>query len=729
MADRVLTVQLIGDASSLNKAFSSAGAGAGKLGSALGNVASIASGFVVAQGLMQLPGLLGGAMDAASDFNETLSKSNTVFGDNAKAIEDWASGAAKSFGQSKTQALDAASSFGNMFVQLGIGSGKAADMSRSMTELASDFASFHNADISEVISAQTAAFRGEYDAVQRFVPTINAAAVEQQAMKMGLAATTKELDAQDKALATQALLLAGAGDAMGDFDRTSEGAANKSRILSAQMAEMSVTIGQQLLPVKVALMDILLNKVIPAFGGLVAAITPVIEKVKWVIEAFTGTVRTGEEVEMTADNISERMATLIGYVQQLGQWVHNVLIPAFKQFVAEARPRIEEFAAVVAAKFAEFQVYYERDVKPALDNVIAAFHSVVSWVQQHWPEIMAVIGPVLDQIQSLTRVTFAVITGLIDAVIQLLGGDFTGAWQALKGVVGALGDYVAETAENVKALLSGLAGALFDIGVHMMERLAAGIRGGLGHVGGAINDAIARINPLNWDIPGLSPFKAAFKHAGQIAGGNLVEGMQWAVSKSDAGWLADAVNEWTDEARAQAGEFIKAIGEAGGWTVFEDFSIASPGTAAYQGFVDAGKEAGAAIGEGIGLSVSNAIPTLAKEWADALAAETKRVAGVTMGLVGAFNKLTADPGEEPDHFKIAADWNRSHAQFQTATREWELGQVSQQFGRGEIDMATAQGRIDALTGNVTNVYYGNPVYALTGQQAAQVVPSTADGFA
>jgi hypothetical protein len=102
---------------------------------------------------------------------------------------------------------------------------------------------------------------------------------------------------------------------------------------------------------------------------------------------------------------------------------------------------------------------------------------------------------------------------------------------------------------------------------------------------------------------------------------------------------------------------------------------------------------------------------------------------VTMGLVGAFNKLTADPGEEPDHFKIAADWNRSHAQFQTATREWELGQVSQQFGRGEIDMATAQGRIDALTGNVTNVYYGNPVYALTGQQAAQVVPSTADGFA
>jgi ABC-type transporter Mla subunit MlaD len=166
---------------------------------ALGDVAKIASGFVVAQGLMKLPGLLGGAANATSDFNETISKSNTVFKDSAKEIEAWANSAAKGFGQSKTQALEAAGSFGNMFTQLGIGTPVAAKMSQSMVELASDFASFHNADITEVLNAQQAAFRGEYDAVQRFVPTINAAAVETQALAETGKKNAKELTAQEKA--------------------------------------------------------------------------------------------------------------------------------------------------------------------------------------------------------------------------------------------------------------------------------------------------------------------------------------------------------------------------------------------------------------------------------------------------------------------------------------------------------------------------------------------------
>src|SRR5690606_8586807 len=77
------------------------------------------------------------AGQAASDLSESLSKSNTVFKSSAKEIENWAEGAADGFGQSKKQALDAASTFGNIFVQLGVGADRAADLSMEMTELAS----------------------------------------------------------------------------------------------------------------------------------------------------------------------------------------------------------------------------------------------------------------------------------------------------------------------------------------------------------------------------------------------------------------------------------------------------------------------------------------------------------------------------------------------------------------------------------------------------------------
>jgi hypothetical protein len=188
------------------------------------------------------------AIQSASAYEETASKTASVFGDSTSSVMKWADTAATSFGQSKTEALNAASSFGNMFTQLGIGEETARSMSTSMTELASDFASFHNTSTTDAIDAVSAAFRGEYDSVQRFVPTINAAAVEQKALEMGLAGTTKELTAQDKALASYELIMKGAGDATGDFDRTSDSLANRMRVLQAQVNDMAADFGSVLVP-------------------------------------------------------------------------------------------------------------------------------------------------------------------------------------------------------------------------------------------------------------------------------------------------------------------------------------------------------------------------------------------------------------------------------------------------------------------------------------------------
>ena len=223
----------------------------GKLSGALGNIASTAGGFVVGQGLTKLPGLISDSTQAASDSAESMSKAQTIFGDGFGAIDTFAKGAADNIGLSKKAAYDATGTFGNMFVQLGIGKDKAASMSTSMVGLAADFASFHNADISDVIDAQTSAFRGEYDALQRYVPTISAAAVEQEALRETGKKTSKELTDQDKALAVNALMFKNAGDALGDFSRTKEGDANKTRILQAKYEDLQAALGAKLLPIQI----------------------------------------------------------------------------------------------------------------------------------------------------------------------------------------------------------------------------------------------------------------------------------------------------------------------------------------------------------------------------------------------------------------------------------------------------------------------------------------------
>ena len=217
-----------------------------KLGGVFGDMGKIAGGIFVAnlgasigqKGVDTLKNSIG----LARDFNEIQSKSNTIFDEASGAINKWAASASTGFGQSKAQALDAASTFGNMFSQLGLGADVTADMSMKMTELASDFASFHNADITDVLNAQQAAFRGEYDAVQRFVPTINAAAVEMKALEQTGKTATSELTQQEKAVAAYALMMEGAGKAAGDFDRTQGSLSNQQRILKAQWTDLQTQI-------------------------------------------------------------------------------------------------------------------------------------------------------------------------------------------------------------------------------------------------------------------------------------------------------------------------------------------------------------------------------------------------------------------------------------------------------------------------------------------------------
>ena len=275
----------------------------GKLSKAFGDMGKIAGGVFMAEigGAIAAKGVdtLKESISAARDFNEIQSKSNTVFKDSADAINKWAATASTGFGQSKAQALDSASAFGNMFTQLGMGSATAADMSMKMTELASDFASFHNADITEVINAQQAAFRGEYDALQKFVPTINAAAVQTEALAMTGKTNAASLTEQEKAAATYSLMLKGAGDAQGDFDRTSTSLSNQQRILSAQWQDLQVKIGQVLIPALTEIVTAINTKFIPAVRDFATKtkeyyeqnIKPAIENLKQIFQTLEPVIR------------------------------------------------------------------------------------------------------------------------------------------------------------------------------------------------------------------------------------------------------------------------------------------------------------------------------------------------------------------------------------------------------------------------------------------------------
>lgn len=196
------------------------------------------------------------ATKAASDLEEQLTKTEQVFGDSAGEVKAFGKEAVESVGLSERAALEAAGTYGNLFRAIGLTADKSADMSVQLIKLSGDLASFNNANPEEVFEALRAGLTGEAEPLKRFGININEARIQQEALNLGLLQGGKALDASAKAQAVYSLIMKDTTLAQGDFGRTSDGLANKSRILQAQLEDTAASIGSKLIPVALTLANV-----------------------------------------------------------------------------------------------------------------------------------------------------------------------------------------------------------------------------------------------------------------------------------------------------------------------------------------------------------------------------------------------------------------------------------------------------------------------------------------
>lgn len=228
-----------------------------------------AAAFGAAFATVKVSDFLGSSIKAASDLAESTSKAGVVFDDSAGKVKAFAETAADALGQSRQQALEATSTFGNLFVSMGLGTNSAADMSIGIVKLASDLASFNNVDPADALDALRSGLVGETEPLRRFGVNLNEATLKQKALELGLIRTTKQaLDPAAKAQAAYALIFEQTTTAQGDFARTAGGLANQQRTMNAQWEDAKASLGEGLLPIMTDLAGVMNDTLIPAFKTL-----------------------------------------------------------------------------------------------------------------------------------------------------------------------------------------------------------------------------------------------------------------------------------------------------------------------------------------------------------------------------------------------------------------------------------------------------------------------------
>jgi hypothetical protein len=495
------------------------------------------------------------AIDAASDLEEAISKAGVLFGDGADEVERFAEGAAKALGQSKQEAIDAAATFAIFGKSAGLAGDDLVGFSTDFVELASDLASFNNTSPQDAVDAIGAALRGESEPLRRYGVLLNDATLKAEALALGIYDGEGALTAQQKVLAAEQAIYKQTADAQGDFARTSDGLANKQRILRAQLANVTTEIGSKLLPIALQIANFFAERVIPVIEGLSAAFSEgglggalqyvrdlFLDNVGPATEAATGLFqklidflrdtalpfileqlgRLGQAlVDWIGPRIEPALRQLLEWLEELGRflldtglpWLVDKLQELGQALVDWIGPRIRPALSALGDLIARLANWLLDEGLPMLvDKLIELGDALVEWIKPRIVPALEALGEFLVAIldwllktalpkiaEQAYRLGAALLSWLIDLAPKAIEG--------LVRFLVALGDWI--VTEAIPTVL----GWGRDLGAKMIGGIVDGIKAAASKVGDALKS-----------IPGVS---AAGKFIGAItpfADGGIVTG-------------------------------------------------------------------------------------------------------------------------------------------------------------------------------------------------------------
>lgn len=131
-------------------------------------------------------------------------------------------------------------------------------------------------------------------------------------------------------------------------------------------------------------------------------------------------------------------------------WQNN---EGFRTAVTDAWDRIKESINDAALK-----------VKEALDKIKA-------WWVEWGPTIKGIIGPIWDAIKAIIGGAVEVIANVISLFLNVLTGDWDGAWKDIKGIFQGFWDAIVGVAEAGAKLMSGVWDGIKKVAIEKWEQL------------------------------------------------------------------------------------------------------------------------------------------------------------------------------------------------------------------------------------------------------------------
>lgn len=460
---------------------------------------------------------LGNAVAKFNDFYEATDLFHNAMGNLSGEADTLISKMQGLLGVDPTKAMTYMATIQSLGTSFGLTSDKAYILSKNLTQLAYDEASYWNKDVTETFTAMSSAISGEIEPIRRLGVDLSQARLQQELLALGFNKQVSSLSQADKAVLRYIAIMKQTTNIQGNLAQTIQSPANQIKILKAQLDMLAKSVGSLLYPA--------LKSILPP---LIAAVQLIREFVEWVAKlmgvkvVFTDFTKSadsvggiGDAMDDTADSTKKAAKALKDYTMGFDEL--NIIDPTqgssgsgsgasagnilgdvdlsgydmFKNYVGNAvdeiKAKLEKLAPLIAGISAGFATWAIGNALLEALNKIKGDGSLIEGILKLWKSpIMGAavaVGIMAARFVDLYQNSEAFRKGLerVRAMIYLAAEGLRQGWNIslTDGKLGESIEYLKDSFSNLKQAIWNLIPESWQQGISSAFETISGIVKGL----------------------------------------------------------------------------------------------------------------------------------------------------------------------------------------------------------------------------------------------------------
>lgn len=474
---------------------------------------------------------------AASDAQQSIGATESVFGKYADGVISDSKRAAKAVGLSSNEYRELSNVMGAMLKNSGMPMKKLGKQTDDLVNLGADLAATYGGTTKDAVAALSSLMRGEADPIERYGVSIKQSDVNARLASKGQDKLTGSAKKQAEQMARLELLNKQTASAQGQFGRESGTLAGQQQRLTAQVDNLKASLGTALLPI----LTKTLGYVNENGPKLIASLKGGVETVKGFFEGFSG--GSGEASAKFAQVLTT-VQTVWASLQSIFQSGVSIVTSLWARFggtiTSFLSASLTNTLNVVRGAFTVLQGLFKIVSGVLSGDWSRVWSGIKSVVSGAWGVIKAVVSQGVNVIKTVVRAGMAAVRGVVSGAFNAIRGVISSAWGAAKSLtssawsaikgavsrgVSSMMGVVKGIPGKIKGAFSGAKDLLKGIGGHIVDGLTAGIRAAADRVMGAVDAIVGKIPKVIRKKMGIASPSKVTTRLGRFIGQGLEKGL------------------------------------------------------------------------------------------------------------------------------------------------------------------------------------------------------------